>query len=946
MSEEDKIKISDEDKVISVDKEGVEITRENYKDEIKKESTKIFDFFKTKKGQWFLVGILLLAIIIFGSWIRLQNLPLLKDSTTGEYIPLALDPYYFLRVAETIVDNGGVLPTIDSMRVLEGGAEFTNEILPKAVILLWKCANVFGDYSIQYIHNLYPVIFFILGLVVYFFLISYLTNSKIIALLSSFLIAIIPSYLYRTMAGFSDHEAIGMFAFFLTLLVYSVSMNYLEKQKEYTKKNQIKIYILGLCTAFATALTIASWGGVSKFIFMIIPLSFLIFWVINSEDNKKLHKYIIYYGLWFLFTFVFVSFFGFSIIGKFKATVLTSSGILSGFVLGFILVDYLMIKAKSNLIRINENLIKYRIFYSVLATIILGLIFLIVSGQDILSLMADLIERLLNPFGRDRLGLTVAENKQPYLNGWIAQTGKAVFYLFLVGMFFIGANVSKGIKKLNHKILFNMSWIVLVLGIVYSRISPSSILNGNNFLSGLFYFGGLIFFIISFIYIYLQKDIKINLKLIIILSTMFFILIAGRGAIRLFFVTTPFVCFMSSYALINLFNYAKRSREELMKWGAYMVFGILLVALISGSIGAAKSSIQQGKYTGPSANLQWQKAMKWVRENTNEDSIFAHWWDYGYWVEYLGERPVISDGGHFQGTFRDHLIGRYILTNPSPESAMSFLKSNNVSYLLIDQTDIGKYSAYSSIGSDTKWDRMSTIPTLNSNPSEIQETSTGEIRVYNGASGVGDDIIYEKNGTTIFLPGATFDKFGSPNYKSFMIGIILEIDKSNSNESFVLKQPQGVFVYEGKQIKIPLRYVYYQEKEIDFGKGLEAGIKIIPRAYSSEAGLQIDYLGSAFYFNQRTINSLFVQLFLLNNLGEQYPTVKLVHSEDYPIVKDLKSQGISLEDFLVYQGIHGPIKIFKVEYSDDILINEEFLRVEGEWGEFDKLEVIKIPLQK
>ena len=195
----------------------------------------------------------------------MQNLPLLKDSTTGEYIPLALDPYYFLRVAETIVNNGGVLPAIDSMRILAepaGPKKFTDEILPQTVILLWKSANIFGEYSLQYIHNLYPVIFFILGLVVYFFLISYLTNSKIIALLSSFLIAIIPSYLYRTMAGFSDHEAIGMFAFFLTLLVYSVSMNYLEKQKEYTKKNQIKIYILGLCTAFATALTIASWGGI------------------------------------------------------------------------------------------------------------------------------------------------------------------------------------------------------------------------------------------------------------------------------------------------------------------------------------------------------------------------------------------------------------------------------------------------------------------------------------------------------------------------------------------------------------------------------------------------------------------------------------------------------------------------------------------------------------
>jgi len=39
--------------------------------------------------------------------------------------------------------------------------------------------------------------------------------------------------------------------------------------------------------------------------------------------------------------------------------------------------------------------------------------------------------------------------------------------------------------------------------------------------------------------------------------------------------------------------------------------------------------------------------MSWVRENTNPGEVFVHWWDYGYWVEYLGERPTLADGGHF-----------------------------------------------------------------------------------------------------------------------------------------------------------------------------------------------------------------------------------------------------------------------------------------------------------
>ena len=126
--------------------------------------------------------------------------------------------------------------------------------------------------------------------------------------------------------------------------------------------------------------------------------------------------------------------------------------------------------------------------------------------------------------------------------------------------------------------------------------------------------------------------------------------------------------------------------------------------------------------------------MKWVRENTNEGDVFAHWWDYGYWVQYLGQRPTISDGGHFQG-FKDHFVGRYLLTTPKPETALSLMKSNNVSYLLIDPTDLGKYGAYSKIGSDEKGiDRFSQIPIMIFN----KETNS-----YRGGAFVDEDIIYK-----------------------------------------------------------------------------------------------------------------------------------------------------------------------------------------------------------
>ena len=153
---------------------------------------------------------------------------------------------------------------------------------------------------------------------------------------------------------------------------------------------------------------------------------------------------------------------------------------------------------------------------------------------------------------------------------------------------------------------------------------------------------------------------------------------------------------------------------------------------------SVKSTIPNQYYT------QWEKAMFWVRENTPEKSIFVHWWDYGYWVQTIGQRPTVTDGGHSIKHW-DHLTGRYLLTTPNPETALSLMKTYNVSYLLIDSTDLGKYPAYSSIGSDENGrDRLSNIPLI---PLfDTQETDTGTLKVYQGGTSVDEDMFYEYSG--------------------------------------------------------------------------------------------------------------------------------------------------------------------------------------------------------
>jgi hypothetical protein len=305
---------------------------------------------------------------------------------------------------------------------------------------------------------------------------------------------------------------------------------------------------------------------------------------------------------------------------------------------------------------------------------------------------------------------------------------------------------------------------------------------------------------------------------------------------------------------------------------------------------------------------QWQRAMFWVRENTAENAVFAHWWDYGYWLQGIGERATVLDGGNAVG-YWNHLMGRHGLTSPSSEETLTFFYTHNVSHFLIDWTDIGKYSAFSSIGSNEEYDRASWIPSFNKDSSRTQERKNSEVYFYSGGTPLDGDIVYEANGTRVFLPSG----------KAALGGILIEIDSSGE----VVSQPRGIFVYQNQPYEIPLRYVY-KDGLIDFGSGIEAGAFVYPAVVNSNNAQGIDFEGSILYLSPRTVNSQLARLYLY---GEEDENFKLAHSEDEAVVSQLKSQGYNLESgFINFGGFRGPIKIWSVTYPEDIQMNEEYLQ--------------------
>ena len=394
---------------------------------------------------------------------------------------------------------------------------------------------------------------------------------------------------------------------------------------------------------------------------------------------------------------------------------------------------------------------------------------------------------------------------------------------------------------------------------------------------------------------------------------------------------------ISSFVPVKLWKYLKNKNGDLSKLFTGIILIVALIFMVGTFVSyAAETTITAKNIVPSSYNQQWQKAMFWVSGNTPENSIFVHWWDYGYWVQTLGERPTVTDGGHANAWW-DYTTARYLLTNQKPETALSLMKTYNVSYLLIDSTDLGKYTAYSSIGSDGNGDRFSQIPVMVVDPSQTIESAGKEARIYQGSTIVDEDMVYsDKNGSNIFLPAN----------KAFVIGMIIEIAKTNGSLSF--KQPQAVFFYNNQQVRIPLRYLYYKGEIIDFKDGIEATARIMQGAtLSGQSSVSVDELGSVIYLSPKVSKGLFAQLYLMDDPSNNYKTLIVAHSEPDPFVASLRAQGLNLDEIVYFQGFRGPIKIWKIGYPDNILKKDEFLyppggwdTINGPWATLDDLKVI------
>ena len=858
---------------------------------IEERKEKILDFLSKKKT--YLVYLALAFIVFLSSYIRTRNLPLLQ----GKYLADP-DSDLFLRYAEYIAEHGKIM-SLDLMRNFPVGYDTSGEniILSYIIAYVYKFLKIFNtDLTVVQVDIFYPVVAFAIALIIFFLLVRRLFDDKA-ALIATAFYAVLPASLHRTTAGIADKEPIGIIFMLLTFYFYIAAIQ--------SKNTKHKI-CLGLLSGISTGIMGLAWGGV-QYIFVIIPVFVLIEFFLSKITNDDFYIY----ASWAIPLILILT----NLTGRFniQGIVYSTTASLTILTLIILTINYIVENYFPKIKNKTKDKIPFSIVILSAASLFTLLLASITYGSGfIYNNLGDIIPKLLNPIGKSRFISTVAEASQPYFLTWINQLGN-YFYLFIAGSIILFYNTIKSIDK-KFRIPLTVLYTIFIFTVIMSKYSSSSKFNGDTSISVVLYIGSLIVFplILLGLFLYafyknkeLFKEItNIDKKYTLVFMWFLASVIATRGAIRLFFVLAPITAVLVGYLWSTLYNYAITINKKHYRIFIYAVLIFILIGpgkVLSLNtnftfLHLAKESNAVNHYVGPGYNLQWQQAMEWVKQNTPTDSVFAHWWDYGYWVQTGGDRATITDGGNAIG-YWNYLMGRHVLTGASSDEALPVLKSHNASHLLIIGDEIGKYPAYTLIGSDPNLDRYSFIPTIVADPNEIQETKNGYIYTFRTGVPLDQDLNY--NNKII------------PQNSAYIAGILLPIIPLGSDQ-LQIQQPIAVLSYNNERIDVPMECVFTNGQEILFeNAGIKSCLMLIP--YLDGTG-QVHYARSALYLSPKVRNTLFTQMYLF---GKEWPGFKLVYNDE--------SSNFNLVYYAPQSRIVGPLKMWEIEYPENMELVTRYL---------------------
>ncbi len=124
--------------------------------------------------------------------------------------------------------------------------------------------------------------------------------------------------------------------------------------------------------------------------------------------------------------------------------------------------------------------------------------------------------------------------------------------------------------------------------------------------------------------------------------------------------------------------------------------------------GFVRASTEAVSKTAVPRSPKLQKHLANIAEYTDEDAVIAAWWDYGSKVNWFTKRATVVDEYHYI-PYWIFLTARHVFSGISSTEALAFLKTHNVTHLLITTNELLKLDTVTYTGSDETYDRGAAV---------------------------------------------------------------------------------------------------------------------------------------------------------------------------------------------------------------------------------------------
>lgn len=544
------------------------------------------------------------------------------------------DPFFNYRATEYLLNNGvdAYVHWHDTMSWYpEGRDVFTNAQVPLHFTdaVLYKIFG--GGMSLYDFTIIFPVVFGSLTTVIVFALVRVMGGTTA-GLFASLFFAISPPIIVRGTIGWFKSEPLGLFYGLLGVYLF------LSAIKSQNRKIAIAKLFGG---AGFLSIGFASWGGIE---FFLIPLGIF---VLILPFVRKDHKFL----LWAIPLFVAI-------------TMAISGGVFARpgptFVFGergFVLIGPTILMAIIIFVqKFSKDQVKLRNSLLVLAACVVigGAIF----ASGVLHSASFRYMNAIDPFltSEDPLVDSVAEHATPTL----AQnfTYFSILMLFAgFGIWLIFRKKNDGSNSLPFSIKNEMTIFALILGIVGAYA-------GSTF----------------------SRLELLTASSVIVLASI------GLAAM-----TSEILKKENKPAVTEPSKESSKKKTLTKKSLVYLgpipkisfvavVVALLLVPLVFPvdanwiSIVKAPPTILNGGSNFAIATTDWPDAMSWLKNNTPPNSVIASWWDYGYWIQTLGNRTTFVDNATVD---TNKIAGIAKMFLASPDDAWKMLRDMHADYVVV-----------------------------------------------------------------------------------------------------------------------------------------------------------------------------------------------------------------------------------------------------------------------